>query len=332
MPRIDIDAIEEEYDDQARTPGRRISQAAKDKLDDLPVARVLGTDRGHVDVLLDGDRHQARYGGQMRGRKVVVGDRVRVRPPRHRTDTVRIVDRLERETVLARTGDDTEGDERVIVANADQVAVVLAADYLEAVRFLDRVLVAAHIGGLGALVVINKVDLDLDDDDRAAHEAAARYADIGYPVVLTSATEQRGIDELRTHLEGRWSTFSGHSGVGKSSLFNLLLPDADHDVADLGRYGGRHTTVAARALRVPDLADTWLVDTPGVRSFGLGLVDPHDLPGAFPELAGLRCDLDDCLHDGEPGCLVEQAEIHPDRLASYRRLLEAVRRGTESGE
>ncbi len=145
------------------------------------------------------------------------------------------------------------------------------------------------------------------------------------PVVVTSAKHGEGVDDLRAHLAGRWTAFSGHSGVGKSSLFNRLVPDADHAVGEIGPRGGRHTTVASRAVPMPGDPDSWLVDTPGVRSFGLGGLTPRQLAAHVPELAGLDCALDDCLHDGEPGCRLDESEIDPRRLASYRRLLAALR-------
>ena len=325
-----MDALEDEWEEEVgrlgRPPRREVvySREARDRIAEHDVARVVGVDRGHVDVLYEGEVATARYAGSMRGTKVVVGDRVRVRPPRHETDAPRVLDRLDRQTILQRTGDDTDpDDERVLVANADQVAIVLQADRLdETVGFLDRVLVAGSVGGLDGLVVVNKVDLV---DDRATLAPVLdRYRDLDLPVVLTSAATGEGMDDLREELAAVWTAFTGHSGVGKSSLFNVLVPEADRDIGEVGRRGGRHTTVASRAMEVADV-DAWLVDTPGVRAFGLGAITPIELAQHVPELAGLDCALDDCLHDGEPGCRIDRAEIHPARLASYRRLLSAVR-------
>lgn len=328
MP-IDMDALEDEWEDEVGRRGRPprgavvYSPEARERIGGHDEARVVGVDRGHVDVLWEGEVLTARYAGSMRGTKVVVGDRVRVRPPRHETDTTRVLERLERRTVLLRTGDDADADERVLVANADQVAVVLPADRLaSAVGFLDRVMVAASVGGLSTLIVVNKVDLV--PDPSVLDEVLGRYRAIGVPVALTSAAAGTGIDELEVQLAEAWTTFTGHSGVGKSSLFNLLVPEAEREVGEMGRRGGRHTTVASRAMPLPGY-DAWLVDTPGVRSFGLGTVSPNELSRHVPELAGLACALDDCIHDGEPGCRIGTADIHPVRLASYRRLLAAVK-------
>lgn len=336
MPRIDLDLLEEEWDDDFRPPPRsRLSERAQQRIRRDEPGRVVAVDRGRVTVLYEGEVLEATYAGSMRGEKVAVGDRVRVRAPRSPSDTARVTELLPRSTTLLRTADDVVDDERVVVANADQVVVVLGADYLAGgVRFLDRVLVAASAGGLDALVCVNKVDLaglsETVEDPASVppgevEEVTRRYQAIGYEVLWTSAADQAGVEELSWRMEGCWTAMTGHSGVGKSSLFNLLIPDAEQTIGDLGPRGGRHTTVAARALRVPGHDDAWLIDTPGVRSFGLAGIAPADLASHFPELASLRCDLDDCLHQGEPGCRIDEAAVHPARWASYERLLASVR-------
>jgi ribosome biogenesis GTPase / thiamine phosphate phosphatase len=330
MARIDVESLEDEWEEDhhllaARRRSEPLSEAAKRVVASYDEGRVVAVDKGQVRVLFAGEVLPARFAGGMRGTKVVVGDRVRVKPPRHESDEARIVDLLGRETVLLRTADDAEDDERVVVANADTVAVVLAADYLEVgTRFLDRVLVAASTGGLDPALCINKIDLV--EDRGEVERVRARYEAIGVDVRVTSAETGEGVAEFEQLLAGCWTTFTGHSGVGKSSLFNLVVPEAGRAVAEIGRHGGRHTTVSTRAMHIASL-DAWLVDTPGVRSFGLGTVDPRDLPRHFPELHDLDCDLDDCLHEDEPGCALSAAVIHPARLDSYRRLLAGLREG-----
>jgi ribosome biogenesis GTPase / thiamine phosphate phosphatase len=328
MPSIDVEALEDEWEDDHHLVAQRrrsdpLSEAAKQRVGEFDVGRVVAVDRGQVRVLYEGAILPARFTGGMRGTKVVVGDSVRVKPPRHDTDQARIVELLDRRTVLTRTADDTADEERVVIANADAIAVVLAAENLAmGVRFLDRVLVAASVGGLAPLAVVNKVDLV--PDRGAIAEVVARYEAGGVDVQLTSAVTGEGLHELEQRLTGAWTAFTGHSGVGKSSLFNRLVPDADRAVGEIGRYGGRHTTVSTRAMRIPAL-DAWLVDTPGVRSFGLGSLEPLELAHHFPELAALHCQLDDCVHDGEPGCALAAANVHPERLGAYRRLLASLR-------
>lgn len=336
MARIDADGIERDWDRAGRRgPAARDTaprRAAARGAADHPVGRVVGLRRGRLDVLVGGEVVAAHYSGRMRGQRVVVGDRVRLRPARHRTDHARVTEVLDRRTELLRTADDATDAERVVVANADQVGVVLAADHLDrGTGFLDRVLVAASTGRLEGLVVINRMDL-VEEADAGAEidEVAGRYRRARYPVVRTSAKTGAGLDDLRAALAGRWTVLCGHSGVGKSSLFNLLVPEADRPVGDTGRYGGRHTTVSAVAMRVDGRGDTWLVDTPGLRSFGLGTIGPEELRYHVPELAELACALPDCMHDGEPGCLVPNLgpeRVHPARLGSYRRLLTTLRAG-----
>jgi ribosome biogenesis GTPase len=324
VPRIDVELLEEEYDEDFRAPrDKHYSVAANERIEQDAPARVVAVDRGRVTVLLDGAVVEASYAGSMRGTRVVVGDRVRVRAPRHATDTARVTARLDRTSVLERTSDDGVHEARTVAANVDQVLVVLAADHLAAgTRFLDRVLVAAEIGGVDAVACINKMDLA-----NAAEVAQVRhrYETIGYEVLGTSAVTGAGVDRLRWQLEGCWTVLAGHSGVGKSSIYNLLVPAADQAVREVGPRGGRHTTVAARAEPVAGLEDGWVVDTPGVRSFGLGFVEEAQLASAFPELRHLGCEHDDCRHDGEPGCRLEDAVIAEERLAAYRRLLSSIR-------
>ena len=328
MPRIDIEALEDEWEEDHHLLARRgrdLSVAARRKIDALDAARVIGVDRGRVTIVDDGEVVEARFAGTMRGEKAAVGDRVRVRPPKHDGDEARIVEVLDRDTVLTRTADDADDTERVVVANADQIVVVIAADHLDVgARFVDRVLVAASLGGVDPLVCINKVDLVTDRSEVA--EVAERYDSIEVPVRVTSAETGEGLPELSALLAGTWTAFTGHSGVGKSSLLNRLVPGAAQEIGELGRYGGRHTTVAAWALEAPAL-EAWLVDTPGVRSFGLGSLTPAALGQHFPELAALDCRMDDCAHVGEPGCRLPEAVIHPRRLEAYERLRASIAEG-----
>jgi len=328
MPRIhdDHDLLEDDYDEvRPSRRGRNLSVAAKERIAEHSAGRVVQVDRGHVSVLYEGVEYLARFAGSMRGVKVVVGDRVRVKPPRHETDLARVIQRLPRETVLARTGDDDLEDERIVVANADQVVVVIGADYLDGgVGFLERVLVAASAGGLRGAVCVNKCDLAAagSPDTAAVEGLLARYAAIGVAGVAVSAHTGEGLEALRELLAGRWSAFAGHSGVGKTSLFNQLVPGVDREVGDIGRRGGRHTTVAARAEHVADI-DAWLVDTPGIRSFGLGGLAPEDLADHFTELAGLDREVRQAIEaGGEPPASVT---IDPVRLRTFRRFLAALR-------
>jgi ribosome biogenesis GTPase / thiamine phosphate phosphatase len=351
MPGIDIEAFEDAWDDDmvVAPRGRQLaSPAAQAQRDRQTPARVVAVDRGRIRVALDRDGViiDARYGGAMRGRRVVVGDRVRVASAAKAE--ARIVERLDRTSVLRRTGDDMDRHERVVVANVDRVAVVVGSDNLEAgLRFTDRVIVAATAGGAVTTLVVNKIDLIEESGRDALDASTAPYVDAVDAVLHVSTRTGEGMERLRDHLVGAWTTFTGHSGVGKSSLFNLLVPDAARAVGEIGPRGGRHTTVAAIALPLPartrpthigpagderddddvNPVEGWLVDTPGVRSFGLGMLDRRELAQSFPELRSLDCALDDCNHAGEPGCALPEADVHAVRIAAFHRLAAALERG-----
>jgi len=263
------------------------------------------------------------------GRKgVVVGDRVRVvGDVSGDTGTLaRIVEVHERETVLRRTADDDDPIERVLVANADQLVVVTAlADPEPRPRLIDRALVAAYVAGMRPLLCLTKADL------ADPETLLVTYRSLGVPWVVT----RRGGDlsELRERLAGRTSVLIGHSGVGKSTLVNALVPDAGREIGHVNAVTGRgrHTSTSAVMLALPDLDGVpgRIIDTPGIRSFGLAHVRPEDLIEAFPDLDEMTEDCPrGCTHGAdEPECGLDEAvargDADPERVESFRRLLEA---------
>jgi ribosome biogenesis GTPase len=240
----------------------------------------------------------------------------------------RIVTVQERRTVLRRTADDDDPVERVIVANADQLVVVAAlADPEPRPRLIDRALVAAYDARLEPLLCLTKADL------ADPETLLSTYRPLGVPYVVT----QRGRDltEIRARLEGRASVLLGHSGVGKSTLVNALVPGSHRTIGDVNAVTGRgrHTSTSALMLPLPstDPADPdgggWIIDTPGIRSFGLAHVQPSTLINAFPDLEALTGECPrGCTHGSEePECGLDDAvadgRTDAERVESFRRLL-----------
>jgi ribosome biogenesis GTPase len=224
-----------------------------------------------------------------------------------------------RRTTLSRSDPANPNRERVIAANID-ILVIVAAMTEPPFRasLVDRYLVAASRGGIQPILCVTKVDLCRDT------AAADVYRDAGVPVVHCSITDGTGIDELRGLLAGSLAVFAGHSGVGKSSLLNAV---AQEDRARTGAVSkasgkGRHTTTSSKLHELPNGAR--IIDTPGIREFGLGAVTADELRGAFPEIAACGCRFRDCRHRDEPGCGVvagvEGGEIARARYESYLRL------------
>jgi ribosome biogenesis GTPase / thiamine phosphate phosphatase len=304
-------------------PRRRTRPRTKDRpsYDDAVPAFVVTVDRGRYTCQL-GEHEPIVTAMKSRslGRgAVITGDRVRLVGDTSGVDgsLARIVTVDPRTTVLRRTADDDDPVERVIVANADQLVIVTAlADPEPRQGLVDRALVAAYDAGMDPLLCLTKADL-ADPEPMVAN-----YRPLGVPYVVT----QRGADlaEIVERLAGRTSVLLGHSGVGKSTLVNALVPDAFREVgvvnAVTGR--GRHTSVSALMLALP--GGGWIVDTPGIRSFGLAHVDPDQLIEAFPDLHDLTADCPrGCTHaEGEPECGLDEATgSQAERVRSFRRLL-----------
>jgi ribosome biogenesis GTPase len=295
---------------------------------DAVPAEVVTVDRGRFRLRLpDGALGTAVRARELGRRAVVVGDQVLVVGDlRSGPDALGRIVRVEpRRSLLQRTPDDNETLERPVVANADLLVIVTAlADPEPRPRLIDRCLVAAYDGGLTPLLCLTKADLASADDLRAA------YAPLGVDQVVTGpAAGDPGVAELLQRLGGRTSVLFGQSGVGKSTLINRLVPDARRAVGEVSGIGkGRHTTSSAVALRLP--GGGTIIDTPGVRSFGLGGVSPDRLLAAFPDLAtaATQC-RPGCRHAaGEPGCGLEAAvaaqRAAPERLVSFRRLIASL--------
>lgn len=321
--------------DFSSRPGKRNSRPrSKNRPDhkDAVPGFITGVDRGRYTVLVDEDGPDERTITAMKARelsrdRIVCGDRVdMVGDVSGDEGTLsRIVRITERATVLRRTADDTDPYERIIVANADQLVIVTAlANPEPRTRMIDRCVVAAYDAGMEAVLCLTKADLASPEELRNLYEP------VGVKVLVTSlASEQapsedfvpselHDLDAVRTQLAGKTSVFVGHSGVGKSTLVNALVPDAFRATGRVNDVTGRgrHTSTSAVALRLPQFtpADSkeaqsgWVIDTPGVRSFGLAHIDLDRVLAAFEDLKEIVEDCPrGCTHlESAPDCALDE--------------------------
>ena len=308
---------------------------------------VVSVRSGHVHLLSDGDTVPARLIrsiARVQQTAIAVGDEVVMEREESSapgtgestgdasSDAWRVVAVQPRRTRLSRPDPGNPHRERVLAANVDVAAVVVAAKR-PALHpgLIDRYLIALERGGVEPLIVLNKVDLlDSEEERRETFARLDPYVRLGVTVVQASALEGAGIDDLRAHVTGRTCVFSGHSGVGKSALLNRLDPDGGRRTfaprASDGR--GRHTTTSSMLRELGD--GTRVIDTPGIRAFGLYRIAKRELASWFPEIAEVatRCRFRDCLHIGEPECAVRDAaeagRIPRERYDAYARILESL--------
>lgn len=314
------------HDDHAafERPRKRSRPRTKDRPDysDVPVAMVASIDRGRYRCLLPGGLAVSATKARILGRKgVIVGDRVRLDGDVSGEDgtLARIVEVEERRSMLRRSADDADTFERPIVANADQLMIVTAlADPEPRMGMIDRILVAAYDAGVAPVLCLTKADLASPDLIREAYEP------LGVPIVVTQPGSD--LDPVREQLAGLTTVLIGHSGVGKSTLVNALVPGTGRATGAVSEVTGkgRHTSTSAAAIALP--GGGWIIDTPGVRSFGISHVHPDSFIAAFSDLAEFvdNCPRG-CRHDSTaPECALDEAFhnglLDGARLSSFRRM------------
>ena len=289
---------------------------------------VIRSHGGHYYVKTDDQVTDCRVRGRLKKKwaasdLVAIGDRVKWSLTEQ--DVGMIEEILPRKSVLSRCPPPSRREvEQVIVANVDQVVVVVSiANPPPNPLMIDRYLVACEAAELAAVLVANKVDLIQDEEVLAVMEM---YHGIGYRVLPTSIVTGENLETLRELLRGKLSVLTGPSGVGKSSLLNALWPEFDLKVGEISEANdrGRHTTVVARLLN-PE-GDTYVADTPGLRQFRFWDIDPEQLEAFFPEMGPYlhKCRFIPCTHTHEPECAVREAmesgSIHPIRYESYLKM------------
>ncbi|WP_255647393.1 ribosome small subunit-dependent GTPase A [Fulvivirga sedimenti] len=281
----------------------------------------------------DGNRYQCRVRGKLRIRDtkttnpVAVGDQVELDP--EDTSQAIITDVLPRENYIIRQSVHKKGHAHILASNLDQAVLIVTLSYPRtSLGFIDRFLVSAESFRIPQVLIFNKVDLLNEKEKRKMEHFIEMYEKIGVKCLRTSAKSQEGIEQFRAILAHKKSLIAGHSGVGKSTLINLLSPEIEQKTGEVSDFAnkGIHTTTFAEMFQLEN--ETFIIDTPGIKELALVEIPPEELGDYFPEIRVLRgsCKFNNCLHLREPGCAVKQAledgDINPLRFKSYLSMLD----------
>jgi ribosome biogenesis GTPase len=262
---------------------------------------------------------------------VAVGDEVMIEVENEGENTATITEILDRRNYINRQSPRFKHQHHIVASNLDQSMLVATLKEPKTSQgFIDRFLVASEMYHVPALIVFNKIDLFNKKETEKYLDLSAMYEKAGYHVFPTSVLESIGVKELVQHLENKTTLISGHSGVGKSSLLNALLPHLELKTQVISGWSGKgqHTTTFAEMHDLP--GGGRIIDTPGMREFGLVDLSRQEVSHYFPEMRDRlnNCQFNNCLHINEPGCAIKEAvlngEIHEDRYVSYVNILNSI--------
>lgn len=288
----------------------------------------LNQSKGTIDARLPG---RFRLNDRQVTNPLAVGDYVEL--SLNEDGTCSIEEIKERENYITRQATHGRQGEQILAANIDQAFVVQSVRQPKIKEgFIDRFLVTCEAYQLEPVILINKMDLAGDDGEAYVNELLELYGSLGYTILTSSIYDEESLETLKSHLKDKTSVFIGPSGVGKTSLLNHIEPNIDRKVADISEYSskGKHTTTYAKLL--PLHFGGYLVDTPGIREFGLVNIEPWELSLFFPEMIKARkqCKFNNCTHSHEPKCGVREAyengEIDAERYHSYLQMLDSLKK------
>jgi len=263
---------------------------------------------------------------------VAVGDRVEIEPENENEGTAIITDVAERKNYINRQSPKTKYQHHIVAANLDQsILIATLREPRTSQGFIDRFLVASEAYHVASIILFNKADVYGEKELAVYDEWKEMYNEAGYQVLLCSIKEKTGLGELESLLRDKVTLFSGHSGVGKSTLINYLLPHLQLKTRDVSEWSGKglHTTTFAEMFDLPFGGS--IIDTPGLREFGLVDISRQELSHYFPEMRNRlnECQFNNCMHVDEPGCAIKKAlvegRINANRYISYRTILDSIK-------
>ncbi|ADV43207.1 ribosome small subunit-dependent GTPase A [Bacteroides helcogenes] len=291
---------------------------------------LVKTDEGsHVECKIKGN---FRLKGIRSTNPVAVGDRVQIIMNQEGTAFISEIE--DRKNYIIRRASNLSKQSHILAANLDQCILVVTVNYPEtSTTFIDRFLASAEAYRIPVKLIFNKVDAYNEEDVRYLDGLVNLYSSIGYPCFKVSALRGEGINTIKDELKGKTSLFSGHSGVGKSTLINAILPELDIRTGEISAYHnkGMHTTTFSEMFPVP--GDGYIIDTPGIKGFGTFDMEEEEIGHYFPEIfrTSTDCRYSNCTHRHEPGCAVRKAVeehfISESRYTSYLSMLEDKEEG-----